>query len=231
MKWLHAVMIATALGFCGDRAFTLAQGEIGLVGQFLGDGPWAGWSGRWLALLPRDEGFEFREVTVSGTREKPVCGDVGFVVQVPGVKRDTLLVRGFPTLKPGPVVVAFHGQKFLLPGERLDLSLGGGADWSLRAFGIVRPAVGAGRGEALITNYEVQLTGSGRAAAVFRLARVGNDGPPRILWAGDLDGDRVADLLADLQGYPGHHYALFLSSIAPTSKLVAEAASLIVNGC
>ncbi len=231
MKWLQTIVIATALGLTGQGPFAQTVGEIGVVGQFIGDGPWARWNGRWLTLIERDGGFELREVVVSTTREKPVCGDVGFVVQVPGVARDTLLLRGFPAVKAGRVIAAFYGRKFLLPGERLDLSLGGDASWSLHAFGTVRPAVGAGLGEAQITDYEVQMTGRGRAAVVFSVARVGNDGPPRILWAGDLDGDRVVDLFAELRGYPGHHYALFLSSLARAGQLVAQAASLIINGC
>ena len=86
---------------------------------------------------------------VSSTRETPICGDVGFNVRAADAKPGTLLLRRFSAVKAGPVVAAFNGGrfgKFLLPGERLDLTLGGENSWSLHAFGTVRPAVGAGRG-------------------------------------------------------------------------------------
>ena len=228
-------MLATGVGLGGPcLIFGQTVGEIGLVGQFLGNGPWARAGGRWLMLLERDGHFELRETVVSSTRIKPVCGDVGFTVNAADAEPGTLLLRGFPAVKAGPIVAAFQGGKFggfLLPGEQLDLSLNGDHSWSLRAFGNVRPAVNAALGEARITNYEIHMIGHGRIALVFSLARVSNDGSPRVLWAGDLDGDRMVDLFADLRGYPGHHYVLFLSSRARAGQLVAEAASLTTLIC
>lgn len=234
MTWLRTaiVMIAIALGFGSQSLSGQAPGEIALVGSFIGDGPWARSSGRWLTLVERDGGFDLREVVVSSTQEKLVCGDVGFTVHAADANPDTLLLRGFSAVRAGPVVAAFHGDKFLLPGEWLDLPLGGDASWSLHAFGTVRPAVGSGLGEAQFTDYQVHMTGRGRTAVVFSLDRLDNNGPPKILWAGDLDGDRVADLFADIRThYAGHHYVLFLSSLAREGQLVAEAASLTTGGC
>jgi hypothetical protein len=58
------------------------------------------------------------------------------------------------------------------------------------------------------------------------------DGPPRIMWAGDLDRDRRLDVLADLTtDYVGHHYVLYLSSLAPPGQHVAEATRLDLKGC
>jgi hypothetical protein len=234
MTWLRTVMIATALGF-GAESLLGQAAEIAMVGSFLGDGPWARSSGRWLMLVERDGRFELREVAVSSTREKPICGDVGFNVRAADAKPGTLLLRGFSAVRSGSVVAAFNGGrfgKFLLPGERLDLSLGGENSWSLHAFGTVRPAVGAGRGEARITDYQVQMIGRGRTDVVFSLDVLDNDGPPRILWAGDLDADGIVDLFADLpMHYAGHHYALFLSSVARAGHLVAKIASLTTVGC
>jgi len=227
-------MIATALGF-GAESLLGQAAEIAMVGSFLGDGPWARSSGRWLMLVERDGRFELREAAVSSTREKPICGDVGFNVRAADAKPGTLLLRGFSAVRSGSVVAAFNGGsfgKFLRPGERLDLSLGGGNSWLLHAFGTVRPAVGAGRGEARITDYRVQMIGGSRTDVVFSLDSLDNDGPPTILWAGDLDADGIVDLFADLpMHYAGHHYTLFLSSVARPGHLVAKAASLTTAGC
>jgi hypothetical protein len=210
-----------------------------MVGHFLGNGPWASWSGQWLTLLERDgrfelrESFELRLVTVSSMRDQnPICGDKGFVVEAEPAEPGDLLLRGFVALKPGPVVTAFNDRKFLLPGEWLDVSLGGDAGWRLHAFGTVRPDLSAGLDDAQFTDYQVWMMGDGRRARVFSLERLDSDGLPEILWAGDLDGDRIADLIADLRThYAGHHYVLFLSSLARAGQLVGKAASLSTGGC
>src|SRR5262245_17381326 len=235
MTWIRTVIIAAALGFGAQSLLRRAAGEIAMVGSFLGDGPWARSSGRWLMLLERNGRFELREVAVSSTPEKPVCGDVAFNVRAADAKPGTLLLRGFSAVRSGSVVAAFNGGrsgKFLRPGERLDLSLGAENSWSLHAFGTVRPAVGAGRGEARITDYQVQMIGRGRTDVVFSLDVLDNDGPPTILWAGDLDADGIVDLFADLRThYAGHDYTLFLSSVARPGHLVAKTASLTTVGC
>jgi hypothetical protein len=85
---------------------------------------------------------------------------------------------------------------------------------------------------AQITDYQVQMVGLGRTDVVFSLDGIDNNAPPSVLWAGDLDADGVVDLFADLPThYAGHHYILFLSSVARAGQLVAEAASLTTVGC
>jgi hypothetical protein len=156
LRAMYLLSVALTLLHGGASAFALpktqtaAAGEIAMIGSFPGDGPWSRWGGRWLSLLERENVFELRPVIVSSTRETPICGDVGFNVRAADAKPGILLLRGFSAVKAGPVVAAFNGGrfgKFLLPGERLDLSLGGENSWSLHAFGTVQPTVGAGRGE------------------------------------------------------------------------------------
>jgi hypothetical protein len=229
MKWLQTVTIALTFALGCQGVFGQTMGEIGMVGYFLGDGPWADWSGQWLALQERDGGFELREVTVSSKRnENPICGDKGFIVGATSADPGILLLRGFPGIKAGQVVTSFHGRKFLLPGEHLNVSLGSGAYWHLYAFGTVRPPLH----DHQYTDYEVWMTGGGREATVFSLERLDGDGLPEILWVGDLDGDRVADIIADVRThYNLQHPILFLSSLARPGQLVAEAASFVTGGC
>ena len=229
MKWLQTGTIVMTLVLGCQSIFAQTVGEIGVVGDFLGNGPWENWSGQWLALLERDGGFELREVTVSSKpNENPICGDKGFIVNATSADSSILLLRGFPGIKSGQVVTAFHDRKFLLPGEHLDVSLGNGAYWHLYAFGTVRPPLY----DHQYTDYEVWITGGGREAKVFSLERLDGDGLPEILWVGDLDEDRVADIIANVRThYAGNHYVLFLSSLAGPGQLVAEAGSVATFGC
>lgn len=229
MKWLQAGTIVMTFVLGCQSIFAQTVGEIGMVNTFLGNGPWANWSGQWLALQERDGGFELREVTVTSARdENPICGDKGFIVNATSADPSILLLRGFPGIKAGRVVTSFHDRKFLFPGESLDVSLGGDDYWHLFAFGTVRPPLYAHQ----YTDYEVWMSGGGREAKVFSLKRLHGDGLPEILWVGDLDGDRVADIIADVRThYAGHNYVLFLSSLARKGQLVIEAASLYTWGC
>jgi hypothetical protein len=216
-------MIITASMCLAVTVLGQSGGAIVMTGSFLGDGPWARASGRWLLLAERDDGFELREVVATSTRVKPVCGDVGFsveVVEVPQAKSQMLLIRGFPTVKAGPVVTAFKGTKFLLPGEFLHLPLGT-EHWALHAFGTARPTNAGGLGEPQFTAYQVQMTGRGRMAPVFTIDRLDNDAPPRILWAGDLDADNVPDIFYS----HSYRFVLMLSSTARNGQFVSEAAS------
>src|SRR5262245_2913045 len=98
-----------ASAFALSKGQTAAAGEIAIIGSFLGHGPWSRWGGRWLTLQERENGFELREVIVSSTRGKPICGDVGFNIRAANAKAGTLLLRGFSAVKAGPVVAAFNG--------------------------------------------------------------------------------------------------------------------------
>lgn len=54
----------------------------------------------------------------------------------------------------------------------------------------------------------------------------------RLLWAGDLDGDRKLDFLFEDSGYNWASHRLFLSSLAkPGGPPVAEAAQFRITGC
>lgn len=202
------------------------RGEIAMTGVFHGDGPWVTASGRWLLLAERNDGFELREVIATASRIAPVCGDT-FSVDVPSAKANRLLVRGFPALKPGPVVTAFAGSRFLLPGDTLHLPLGTD-HWNLHAFGTARlQMVTGGLGEPEFVDYQIQMTGRARLTPVFSIARLDHDRPPRILWAGDLDRDNVPDIVY----LHSRRYVLMLSGDAGDGRFVREVASFEITDC
>lgn len=228
MKWLKGVIAIATIAFGCQGALGQSRGEIGMVGYFLGDGPWASWNGQWMALSYRNGGFELEKVTVTSTRdEKAICADFGFSIKTAPEVDSVLLLRGFKFIKPGPVTTGFHDRKFLHPGESLTGSLDGKDHWSLTAFGTVRPPLY----DLQYTDYEVVMTAGNRQGTVFSLEHLDGDGLPEILWVGDVDGDRIADVFANVRThYAGSHFALFLSSLARTG-IVAEAGSIHIPGC
>ena len=226
MNRVAVVLIAATLWSLAAALEGQPKAEIAMTGTFIGDGPWAKASGRWLLLAERDDGFELREVIVTSKRITSVCGDLGFSVEGPSAKPGMLLIRGFPSLKPGSVVTAFHGIKFLLPGETLHIPLGSD-HWNLHAFGSVRPSTtSGGLGEPEFIDYEIQMTRL-RMMPVFSIPRVNVDAPPYILWAGDLDADKVPDIFYS----HAYRHTLMLSSLAGNGQFVAEAASLQRSIC
>lgn len=228
MKWVKSVIAIAIVALCCQGAWGQSRGEIGQIGYFEGDGPWASWNGQWMALLYRNGGFEIGEVSVTSTRdEKSFCGGSGFAVESSDSAAVGLLLRGFSTIKAGPVIVEFNDRKFIYPGESLRGFLDGKNPWSLTAFGTVRPPLY----DLQYTNYEVVMAVGERQGPVFSLKRLDGDGLPEILWVGDLDGDRIADIFADVRThYAGSRFTLFLSSLAETG-IVAEAGSIQATGC
>jgi hypothetical protein len=213
-----------------DAAMLQAQAaQLLVTGHQLGVGPWGRADGEWLALQRLDAEFVLRPVTVRADRETPICGDVGFNVSADGQPTGTFLLRGIPALHPGPVTTFFAGHRYVTPGDSLRLP---STEWSLSARGIVRPYTSAAQGAARTTRYGVSLEKRGRTGTIFSLPGIDNDGPPEIIWIGNLDGDDIPDILADVRThYAGHHYTLFLSSAAKVGQLVARVAALATIGC
>jgi hypothetical protein len=203
--------------------------ELMVTGHFLGQGPWARAGGQWLALEQHGSQSVLREVTVRSTREAPVCGDEGYLVSGEATDAGTFLLRGIAALRPGPVTTFVAGRRYIAPRQTLPL---GAAGWQLYGDGTVKRAVNGARGATRTTLYRLLLGNRTREAVVFSLAAVDNDGPPDVVWAGDLDADNIPDILADVRTHSaGHTYKLFLSSAAGRGQVVAEQATLGTLGC
>ena len=189
----------------------------------------------WWGLFPtEDESFELREVTLNVTAALDVVvaetEPTGRLVSVDGDVAPLILVHNLPQAEAGPVDTAFSGYKFLYPGERLFLPVrdtGGDA------------IIADGRAELLtspythteITEYTLNLVRGQGKQELARFARVDEDGPPALLWAGDLDRDGHVDLLLNLTDhYNKSVLTLFLSSPAQNTFL-EKAAERITTGC
>jgi hypothetical protein len=203
--------------------------QLMVTGHFIGPGPWARVGGPWLALEQDSSESMLREVTVRSTPETPVCGDVGYFVSADATDAGTFLMRGIAALRPGPIKTFVAARRYVAPSQTLQL---GDDGWVLYGEGTVKPAVNAGRGETRTTLYRLLLKDATRKAVVFSMPAIDNDGPPDVVWVGDLDGDNVPDILADVRShYVGHNYKLFLSSAARPGQLLGEVAALETLGC
>jgi len=227
-----AVVLAVAvwgLGAGATGAQTAAsdgQTELFVEGLNRGDGPFPKSGSQWLALVVAPEGAALVPVVLD-VEEVPDPLSVTATRITTGLDRESLvLVRG-PGLRPGAVVSAFAGDRVLYPAQDLSLELTDDDWWWLTAVGCVT------RGDhgTLVEGYEVRLAHGRQEQVLFQAEQVSMDGPPALLWLGDLDRDGRADVLYDLGGEVGTHLGLFLSSAADPGELVGPAAELTAPGC
>ncbi len=186
-------------------------------------------SGQWFGLYHNPpDGYELRATTVRIQDTQHGCGGQGHLIATSDSSRPLFLVSGVQSLRQGPVASVFQGSKFVYPAEAVPLKLGEDGGYRLSAFGtaIWRPS------EVWVSNYELVLQRARARQVLAVFPRIDWDGPPHLLWAGDLDGDQQLDLVLDLRrSYVGHSYVLFLSGFAAHDSLVGRAAEFVTAGC
>ncbi len=197
-----------------------------MAGASPGPARWPPLKGRWLALHRTASGDRLELVTVRLAPGNTPCTAHDTVVTVSGLPAEEkvpFLIQ-WDRLKVGPVESVWPDPRFLYPGESQSVQLKGNRWFTLAAYGNAEPG--------LIYNYRLVLR-SGEIFQTFaQLHVVSMDGPPRVVWAGDLDRDGGLDLLGDLTtDYVGHQYVLYASTPGSTGKLVTEASRLEVSGC
>ena len=193
----------------------------------------------WLALSDDGSGFHLTRTRLKVRSMSHPLGDAAALrvdADVPGDLR--FLLHGVPTAHEGPVPTTYAGSRTLIPGT-----------WQ---------AVGTAHGGTLVliasdedgqTNTDLVDAHSPAHLRIQRMALAPSygpspaapslvqdlgpvDGTARLLWAGDLDGDLVTDLLLDETSWDGITRArLWLSSEAPAGAIVAEAAVFETTGC
>lgn len=198
-----------------------------------------GTSGEWWGLYGDKTTYELRKVPVVVQPAKDFYdeGDAwtGKEVVAPEVNgaQPKFLFRGVTDWVEGPVKVFSDGHPFLELGSSITL-YSYNPTYRIHAFGhFDRP-----RSEDFTLEYnllfsrEYGTSDSFRSQVLATMDRLHGDGPPHLIWSGDLDRDRVPDFIINL----GDHYnvsfpTLFLSSLAGPDELVGLAASLRTTGC
>lgn len=229
--FLGVVLVVVAWGLGAGSSWAQAPSGDGRVelmveGLLRGDGPFPESGSEWLALVVAPAGAELVPV-VLGVEEVADPLSVRATRVTAGLERESLfLVRG-PGLRPGALASAFVGSRVLYPAQDLSLELADDDWWWLTAVGCVT------RGDhgTVVEGYEVRLAHGRQEQVLFRVEEFSMDGPPALLWLGDLDRDGLADLLYDLGGEVGTHLGLYLSSAATPGDLVGPAAELTAPGC
>jgi hypothetical protein len=156
----------------------------------------------------------------------------GKVVSVKRKGEPVFLIRGAHALKPGPVVTSYVGETNLTDGSNVAVRLAG-AEYALSV-------VTAHKGAAPVPGVtfddsKLILSRGALTQVIYDLGGKGDETETaywKLLWAGDLDGDRRLDLYVQVSG----HYniierKLFLSSRARPKQLVRELAEFSTSGC
>ena len=206
-------------------------------GVFHGDEVSARTGETWLGLYVSKGGSSLVPSVVRvEAAEDPISNEgpgnnTGKVVSVRRKGTPVFLIIGGHALKPGPVVTSHVGETKLTDGSNVNVRLAG-AEYGLRVLVARRHAIPG------VTFDDAKLVLS-KGALTQVIYDLGGDGRHeaetadwKLLWAGDLDGDRRLDLYVQLSGhYNIIEHKLFLSSRARRNRLVRELADFSTSGC
>ncbi len=146
------------------------------------------------------------------------------------------LVSGLGALKPGPVYTSRPRALTLTGVSDVPLALAG-EEYRLK----VSTAHGGDDPGMFFKDARLVLSKGGVSQVIYDLSREGEAGDEggeretvewKLLWAGDLDGDRRLDLYVQVsRHYNVVQHKLLLSSRAPAGRLVGEVAEFSITGC
>ncbi len=230
--WICCVMFG-----CNDQsAASPIESEIQLlqVGVFHGDEVSAESGEVWLGLYLTPDGYTLipSRIAVETVYDPFVdnAGEkTGKMVSVEGQIRPLFLIKGLEAPQTGSIKTLSAEGTILGPGKSLNLRLDVRNESHLTAYG--EGDVGP-NGFTSLENYSLELSKGHISQELFAYSST-NGAIPTLLWAGDLDGDNLLDLV--INATP--HYTvssapmLFLSSMAKDGNLVQKVAIFIAAGC
>ena len=233
LKLSRVILLLTfslTISVCPAPASDLVQ-----VSEYHGDEVKAKSGLVWLGLFPtkKDNQHTLRKTRVKitivydGINDEP-GQKTGKKITIPDKEEPVFLVSGVDSLKPGPVETC----KYKLPSSTVEqLPCGTKLTLKLKNSKTYLHVKGSKKGDT-ISNCTLTLESNGRKQVIYNEKEVGDSGTPKLLWAGDLDGDGKLDLFMDTT----NHYnisrpTLFLSGKAKRGKLVQEVAFIDCTGC
>ena len=230
MRRTSVALAGVVIGTLAGEAFSQDEGSAALAfsGDFLGSHSFPATGQGWFAANQTPTGMTLTETRIEVTQVPDACAGTATRITAVDVSEPMFLVRGSPAFRSGPLDSVFDKRRFIYPAEGFSLRLESGTWFGFQAYGSAAPAIG----EVRVSDYEIRMYQGSRTQTLATFPRVDWDGPPQLVWAGDLDRDGDPDALLDLRThYAGHHYVLFLSSGVPDDQLVRRAAEFTVGGC
>jgi hypothetical protein len=233
-----AFALAWAPGLTAQRRPAGAQVRLIETGGVFHGGEMSARTGEsWLGLYVTEGGSSLAPSVVRvEAAEDPVSNEgpgnrSGKVVTVNRKAKPVFLINGAHGLLPGRVATAFVGETKLTPGADAAVRLAGEEYRLSVATAGKNPPLGMTFDDAKLVLSKGPLT-----QIIYDL---GGDGGRetetadwKLLWAGDLDGDRKLDLYVQVSGhYDIIERKLFLSSRAGPQQLVRELAEFSTSGC
>jgi len=192
----------------------------------------------WLALTDDGSGFQLTETRLQvRSLPHPLNDTPALSVDADAPGEVRVLFHGVPKAQEGPVPTTYAGSRTLVPGTWQAVGASHGGTLILVASdddGQTDPELLDPHGPAHLLVQRLPLAPApGHATVPTAVQDLGPvDGTARLLWAGDLDGDGVTDLLLDETTRDGLTRArLWLSSDASTGEIVVEAAVFEATGC
>ena len=151
----------------------------------------------------------------------------GVAISIDFDQKPIFMIKGLEDIREGAIKTVFTGNKFVYPGESFRIPGFHKAAYLLIGFGNA-----VDRGDILIRDYEIKLRHKQMNQLLVHIDAVAMEGPPTIIWAGDLDRDNKLDLFMNLNyDYNFDVFALFLSSKSRQGELVKKVAQFITIGC
>jgi hypothetical protein len=154
----------------------------------------------------------------------------GRVVSVRRKADPVFLLSGTHALRPGPVLTSRAQETLLTNTSDVRLALAGD-EYRLRVSTKDRSDTTV----MSLDDAKLVLSKGGLSQVIYDLGGKGEETETvewRLLWAGDLDGDRKLDLYVQVSGhYNISQHKLFLSSQAGARRLVREVAEFTMTGC
>ncbi|HEY9869253.1 MAG TPA: hypothetical protein V6D08_08815 [Candidatus Obscuribacterales bacterium] len=216
------------------------EGSVLQVGSWHGDEVRAETGQLWYGLFRGKNGYELKRTRLEITlAHDPIVDEggrqTGKKVTVSDRLEPLFLVRNIPGCKPGPVPTVFSSSQRTAGAMRLNERRRfnfGSKEYVLSVAG--QGELMAKSGDTYINSYQITLTAgtTSQVLASHNDCNLGSGEGPRLLWAGDLDGDKKLDLLLDVTP----HYnmmvlKLFISSRASKGALVVPVAEWTTTGC
>jgi hypothetical protein len=233
-----AFALAWAPGLMAQRRTPRARVRLlETGGVFHGDEVSARTGESWLGLYVAKGGSTLSPSVVRvEAAEDPISNigpgnKTGKLVRVNRKAVPVFLISGAHGLSHGRVVTSYVGETTLTDNSNMTVRLAG-VEYGLKVL-VARKSTIPGvtfddakliLSKGVLTQVIYDLGGDGRHEA--------ETADWKLLWAGDLDGDRRLDLYVQVSGhYDFIEHRLFLSSRARPEQLVRELAEFVTSGC